>query len=221
MTVNYAVTGGTAVSGTNFTPLSGTLTFNPGELSKVITLSSLYDGVIGASKTVTVTLSSPAGANIGAISSSTWTITDHDPAISLDWTPPTITVQHPADGAFINTNPAITGVVSDDSSGVVSFSSVDVGALTDVTFDPVTGAFSFTTGLTLAGHVSDGAHTVQFQATDLAGTSRRPRCFISRWTRIPPTTPTVTLPAGTEDLGRSPPAGPRSRWWARPIPGRR
>ena len=83
VTVNYAVTGGTAASGTNFTLPSGTLTFNPGDLIKSIPLTALHDLVIGTSKTVVVTLSSPGGATLGALSSATWTIADRDPQVGF------------------------------------------------------------------------------------------------------------------------------------------
>ncbi|MBJ7256651.1 MAG: hypothetical protein JHC69_07575, partial [Akkermansiaceae bacterium] len=58
-TVNYAVTGGTATSGTDFTALaSGTLTFAAGgALSQNITLDILGDTVIESNETVIITLS--------------------------------------------------------------------------------------------------------------------------------------------------------------------
>jgi 2',3'-cyclic-nucleotide 2'-phosphodiesterase (5'-nucleotidase family) len=58
-TVNYAVTGGTATSGTDFTALaSGTLTFAVGgALSQNITLDILGDTVIESNETVIITLS--------------------------------------------------------------------------------------------------------------------------------------------------------------------
>ena len=58
-TVNYAVTGGTATSGTDFTAhASGTLTFAVGgALSQIITLDILGDTVIESNETVIITLS--------------------------------------------------------------------------------------------------------------------------------------------------------------------
>ena len=61
VTVNYAVTGGTATSGTDYTELpDGTLTFNSGDLTKEIVISVVGDTTVEPDETVIVTLSSPS-----------------------------------------------------------------------------------------------------------------------------------------------------------------
>ncbi len=77
VTVNYATTGGTATSGVDFTPVSGTMTFSPGQTKKTIVVPVLADNVAEANETIRVSLSSPVFA---AISDSVGqgTITDND-----------------------------------------------------------------------------------------------------------------------------------------------
>ena len=82
--VDYAVTGGTAVSGTDYTLSSGTLTFAPGETVKAIPLTVLDDAVLDAAETIIITLSNPVGTVISSQSAHTFTITDDDlPVVSI------------------------------------------------------------------------------------------------------------------------------------------
>jgi hypothetical protein len=65
VTVDYATTDGTAVSGSDFVAISGTLTFIPGEISKFITVTIKGDLVDeGDSETFTVDLSAETNANL-------------------------------------------------------------------------------------------------------------------------------------------------------------
>lgn len=61
--VNYATSAGTATAGTDYTEVSGTLTFLPGELSKTISIPIANDSVIEAGETVQMTLSSVTGSS--------------------------------------------------------------------------------------------------------------------------------------------------------------
>ena len=82
VTVDYAVTGGTAVSGTNWTLPSGTLTFSPAETTKNLPITILDDGVCTPDLTVQITLSNPSNAVLGATTVHTYTIVDGDLAIT-------------------------------------------------------------------------------------------------------------------------------------------
>ena len=79
VSVNYAVTGGTATSGTDYTFSSGTLTFQPGETAKTISFTVTGDSTGEDNETVIVGLSSPSNCTLGAYSSHTYTINDDDP----------------------------------------------------------------------------------------------------------------------------------------------
>lgn len=83
ITVAYAVTGGTATSGTDFSATSGTLTISTGSSSNSISLPFINDTALEPDETVILTLSNPNGASLGTISSHTFTIED-------DETPPTV-----------------------------------------------------------------------------------------------------------------------------------
>jgi PKD repeat protein/C1A family cysteine protease len=69
VTVNYATANGTALSGINYQAKSGTLTFQPSDTSKIVTINILNDGAVSAQKYFTVGLSSPVNADMSAPSS--------------------------------------------------------------------------------------------------------------------------------------------------------
>ena len=77
VTVDYATSGGTATSGTDFTAESGTLTFGANETSKTVSVATTDDSVDEDDETFTLTLSSPANATLGD-ATATGTINDND-----------------------------------------------------------------------------------------------------------------------------------------------
>ena len=85
VTVQYATSGGTATSGTDFTAESGTLTFAANETTKTVSVATTDDSVEEEDETFTLTLSSPANATLGD-ATATGTINDDDetlPALSV------------------------------------------------------------------------------------------------------------------------------------------
>ncbi|SEP49729.1 Aryl-phospho-beta-D-glucosidase BglC, GH1 family [Rhodospirillales bacterium URHD0017] len=79
VTVAYATSNGTATAGSDYTALSGTLTFAAGETSKLVRVQVSGDTAVEANETVTLTLSSPNGATI-ADGTAVGTITNDDVA---------------------------------------------------------------------------------------------------------------------------------------------
>ena len=59
VTVDYATSNGTASAPGDFTSVSGTLTFAPGESSKIVAVSILGDSIVENNETFAVTLSNP------------------------------------------------------------------------------------------------------------------------------------------------------------------
>ena len=53
---------------------------------------------------------------------------------------------------------------------------MDGGAYMPLSFDPTTGTFSFVTSFATDGS-QDGSHTINFQATDVAGNVANPVAF--------------------------------------------
>ncbi|MDV2998654.1 MAG: hypothetical protein N5P05_000260 [Chroococcopsis gigantea SAG 12.99] len=62
--VNYATADGLALAGQDYTPISGTLTFLPGEISKTINVSIIDDNLSERDEFFTVKLSNPENAGL-------------------------------------------------------------------------------------------------------------------------------------------------------------
>jgi hypothetical protein len=136
VTVAYATTGVTAVSGADFTATSGTLTINAGLTTGTITVPVTGDTIFEANETLTVTLSnSSANATVlASASSATGTITNDDTNAL-----PVITIPTTTPSAFIGQSTSVTGISftdADDNAGFtvtvqasgasqVSFSNLD------------------------------------------------------------------------------------------------
>ncbi len=78
VTVAYATGGGTATAGSDYTATNGSLTFNPGETSKTLSISISEDALDEADETILLTLSNPTNAVLGTPSTATVTIVDND-----------------------------------------------------------------------------------------------------------------------------------------------
>jgi hypothetical protein len=77
--VNYTTQNGTASAGSDYLSTSGTLVFNPGEVTKNIVVSLLNDAPAEPTETFNVLLSSPTGGfSIGSPSTFVVTILDND-----------------------------------------------------------------------------------------------------------------------------------------------
>lgn len=64
--VSYTVTGGTAVSGQDFVPVSGTLTFAEGEMTKTIRVRVINNQIADGTRSLQLTLNQPtSGASLG------------------------------------------------------------------------------------------------------------------------------------------------------------
>lgn len=77
VSINYATADGTATSGSDYTATSGTVTFAPGELSKLVTVTVIGDDTAEADETFLLNLSNPTNV-ILVRSSATATITNDD-----------------------------------------------------------------------------------------------------------------------------------------------
>jgi len=73
VSVNYAITGGSAIPGVDFTAAAGTAVFPPNTLYQSIPLAIL-NSAPATDKTIQITLSSPSGATLGANTTFTYTI---------------------------------------------------------------------------------------------------------------------------------------------------
>jgi len=77
-TVNYATANGTAVSGTNYTAKSGTLSFASGTASQAVTVATIDDHIVTSALTMKLNLSSPSGSATISTAQGTGTINNID-----------------------------------------------------------------------------------------------------------------------------------------------
>ena len=87
VTVDYATADGTATNGLDYTGITNTLSFAPGEKVKLVAVSILNDGVKEQpTKNYRVTLSNPnGGAVLGSRTTATVTIVDNDPGVGFEF----------------------------------------------------------------------------------------------------------------------------------------
>jgi subtilisin family serine protease len=78
LTVNYAISVGTATSGSDFTARTGRLRFTASQTTKTFTVSIKNDTISEADETVNLALSDPVGGLLGSQSTAILTVTDND-----------------------------------------------------------------------------------------------------------------------------------------------
>lgn len=88
VTVTYKTVAGTADS-SDFTPLSGTLTFAPGETKKTVTVKVAGDSLQEANETFQIALSAPSGATLLKSSATATIVNDDGGTTTPQPTPPT------------------------------------------------------------------------------------------------------------------------------------
>ncbi len=84
MTVDYLTADGTAEDGSDYTATSGTLSFEPGQKSKTISVPLTNDSSVEGDETFSLSLTNAAsGASLGAFTNVTATILDNDSVFSV------------------------------------------------------------------------------------------------------------------------------------------
>jgi len=81
VTVDYEVTGGTAIPGMDYNLINGTLTFMPGDTTEPISIDIIADGLDEDDETIIIGLTNPAGTGVelGQLTEHTYTIIDPPP----------------------------------------------------------------------------------------------------------------------------------------------
>ncbi len=167
VTVDYAtVAGGTAAAGVDYSPTSGTLTFNANDTSKTFTVPILNDRLYEPTKTVSLELSnSTGGATVGTLSTAVLTINDDD-------TPGTIQFSTTAYSVIENVGPAIVRVTrtgTNLASGVtVQFTTTNGTATAGTDYVHATQVLTFGAGeafrdvsiATIGDSLAEGNETV-------------------------------------------------------------
>ncbi|MHC0066257.1 FG-GAP-like repeat-containing protein [Nostoc sp. UIC 10890] len=131
ITVDYNTSNDTAIAGIDYTPLTGTLTFNPGVTTQTITVPILDDFIAESSERFFINLTNPTNATI-ADNQGIGTITDDDKAgITISPATALVTTETGGTANFsiqLDTQPTADVTLSFSSSnvneGTVSVSSV-------------------------------------------------------------------------------------------------
>ena len=143
VTVTYGTVGETAVSGTHFTPTSGTLTFSPGETSHTVSVPVLDNNSMNGNKTFRVDLSSPVNATLGADDAATVTIEDDElPLVSF--AEAAVMVAEDAGEAVLTVELDRVGVMP----VTVDYVAEGETAVSGADFTPTSGTLTFTPGET-------------------------------------------------------------------------
>ncbi|MEN7548789.1 SBBP repeat-containing protein [Rapidithrix thailandica] len=178
-TVQYASVDDSATAGSDYTIISGTLSFAKGETGKTVDIVILGDEMVEADETVLLTLSNPTGSNV-VITNGTGTGTisndDHLPVISPG--------QVFTLGNGIDNGTVIGTVLATDTDAGTSFSNWTIlsGNRGDAfAIDPTTGELTlkdingldFVTApvYTLTVTVSDGSNTSAEQTIEIRDTA--------------------------------------------------
>ena len=162
VTVNYAVTGGTATIGADYTLPAGTLSFAPGETTKLVPLVLVDDTAVESGETVVLTLSAASGATLTSLTTHTVTITDDDlPVVTLAATDAAASENgDPGQWTLTRTGATTVALTVTFTVAGTATSGTDYTAL-GTTLTIPTGATSATLALTpLADAVNEIAETV-------------------------------------------------------------
>ena len=84
--VDFATSSNTAISGTDFTASSGTITFGPGETIKSFTIPIIDDSLDEVFETINLTLTNAVGFTLGSQSTAVLVVNDNDPAPTISIT---------------------------------------------------------------------------------------------------------------------------------------
>ncbi|MBI4142794.1 peptidoglycan-binding protein [Candidatus Uhrbacteria bacterium] len=148
VTVNYAVTGGTATSGgADFTLANGTATVTAGATTTTIPLTIVNDSTAEPDETIIITLSSPVNATLGT-STYTYTITNDDDSTRPS---PTSTGGPPDGQLYVPPDAVVNRTFSEAlASGTVNTTNVTLRALSPNSQSGSPMGSNFCTSVTLS-----------------------------------------------------------------------
>ena len=153
--VDYAATGITAFAGFDFSPVTGTLIFAPGERTKTILVPINDDDIVEDSETFRVTLSNPSpGTIIGTPPNAIVTIIDNDTGPNPTPTPGSASIVHFSQESFsaVTTEPNVSLTVNldrvegDTGTFTVNYATQDGSAIAGRDYQQSSGTLLFASG---------------------------------------------------------------------------
>lgn len=166
VSVDFAVTGGTATDALDFTGSTGTLFFEDGQTSQTITIPILDDLLPEGDETVLITLSNPDDAGLGTPSTGTLTILDNELAISI--VPPSLTINELVGTATLTVSRS--GPI--DAPATVDYATADGTAVAPDDYAATSGTLAFAAGqrtasitVSIAGDFDDEEQSETFTLT--------------------------------------------------------
>jgi len=210
ITVDYGTANGSATAGEDYTATSGTLTFNPNETSKTVSVSIIDNGTEEADESFYLNLSAATGANLGT-SQATATIADDDAPVipSLDFSNTTLQTDE-GSGSVV-----FTVVLSSATSQTVTvdYATGDVSATAGDDYTATTGTLTFApnvTSETITVPITDDADdetdedfqlTLSSATNATIGTAQATATILDNDEPLPDANITTTSVAVDEDAG--------------------
>jgi hypothetical protein len=139
--VNYATSDDTALQGSDYTPVSDTLTFSPGDIFQTFSVPITDDSMDEPVEAISLTLTNPVNASLGTPSTSTLEIVDNDGVPTVQFGAANFNINEGDGNAMIEvtlSNPSSEPVtVTYASSDGTAFAGLDYTAVNDtLTFSP-------------------------------------------------------------------------------------
>lgn len=162
--VNFATADGTAISGSDFNPNSGTLTFLASDVTKTVSVTTIDDALLESAETVLLNLSAPTGGSTITTSQGSGAVNDNDtlppPSFAIS-AAPSVT----EGGSLVYT---VTKTGATNTSFTVNFASASGTATAGSDYTANSGTLTFLTGdtsktisiATIDDAVVEGAETV-------------------------------------------------------------
>jgi hypothetical protein len=147
VSVNYASSDGSALSGADYNAVTGTLNFPPNTVSQQISVPTIVDSLNEAAETFTVTLSAPSNASIApGAGAGTGTINDDDPLPAININDVSVTE---GDAGTVNATFTISLGAASGRNVSVNFATANGSASAGADFTGTSGSRTFLPGETV------------------------------------------------------------------------
>jgi hypothetical protein len=144
--VDYGTVNGTAIAGSDYTAVAGTLTFGPGETLHMIAIPILNDTLHELQESFHVVIANPTGgATIGPSSTGLVTINDDDPAPTISISNTAVVVQESAGTALV----PVTRSGGSAGTVTVDYATGNATAIAGSDYTAVSGTLTFGPGETV------------------------------------------------------------------------